>query len=355
MINRKRCRAFWERAQTDRPLLAGWVGSYQAAELYPHGLARLPDGQLRPQDIDFESFRLDYEALYENHRRFDADVPWAAFPVMVLPWVEAIIGCPIRHHDGNIWAEPCIDDFDDWARQGLQINAGWLERLVEFTRWLVRLSDGRFPVALSLMRGPADLLAAARGAERSIYDLYDYPEDTRQALKVFTHVWTQVAHAQLAHLPPFAGGHAFSVQSLWGERPGGWFQDDAIAFWSPKFYRQHVLACEARLSRSMELTGIHLHPASLFTVDDLVQMPDLDVIEVNLDDVGPRIPEMIPRFQQILAHKRLLVWGALTGDDLALMQRTLPTGGLCLQLIGPTPEYVQEMIDTAKAIWSTGR
>ena len=102
----------------------------------------------------------------------------------------------------------------------------------------------------------------------------------------------------------------------------------------------------------MEATGIHLHPASLFTVEHLIEMPGLDVIEINLDDVGPRIPDMIPTFQQVLEKKPLFVWGAFTREDFVVMKRNLSTRGLALQVMGETPEEVQTLIEEANSIWS---
>jgi len=346
-----RCKAFWAREETDRPLLTAWVGSYEVPTLYQKGLSQTPEGEITPADIDCEAFREDYEKLFENHRELDIDVPWAGFPLLVVPWVESITGCPLYHKGGNFRAEHWLDTYE--RLDELTINQDWLDKLVGFTRWLVELSGGRFPVALCLMRGPADLLAALRGAERSVYDLIDHPEQVGRALQTLTDIWIQVAHAQLEHIPTFAGGYCFGVQNLWSPTPGGWFQDDAIAYWSPRYYRRHVISSETRLAHSMEATGIHLHPASLFTVDDLIEIPDLDVIEINLDDVGPRIPDMIPRFRQILENKPLFVWGAFTREDLVVMKENLPIGGLALQLMGETPEEVQAMIEEANSIWSS--
>ncbi len=345
------CDAFWMRQELDRPLLAGWVGSFEVPTLYPNGLAHLPEGRLRPDDIQFETFRTDYENLFEQHSQVRMDVPWAAFPLLPVPWVEAILGCPIYTRGGNFRAEPWLDSYEAILDSGLEPDVGWLQKLLDFVRWLVKLSAGRFPVALSLMRGPADLLAAMRGAERSVYDLYDRPEMLKAILQMITDLWIDVARAQMACIPEFAGGYSFSIINLWGRSPGGWFQDDAIAYWSPSFYRQYARDCEARLSGWSDLTGIHLHSTGLFTVDDLVEMPELDVIEVNLDDVGLRIPQMIPWFQKILEKKRLYIWGALTEEDLTVLRANLPVKGLALQLIAETPERVQALIDRAKEIW----
>ena len=347
-----RCDAFWSRQDADRPLLSAWVGSYETPKLFPSGLADLPAGELDPGSLRVEAFGEDYERLYELQGRTEVDVPWVASPPMVVPWVEAIAGCPIHHHDGNMRAAPWLESYDALNRTGLQPDRAWLETLVEFTRGLVRLSDGRFPVGLSLMRGPADLLGAMRGTEALVYDLFDHPEAVARSMELLTDLWIQAARAQLEQIPVFADGYCFSIQALWSRRRGGWFQDDAIAYWSPDTYRQYAEACEARLSQAMDATGIHLHPPSLFTVDHLLEMPALDVIQVNLDDVGPRIPEMIPRFQQILDKKRLLVWGAFTGEDLRTLAENLPTAGFGLQLSATTPDEVNAMVRQVRSIWN---
>ncbi len=263
----------------DRPSLATWVGSFEMAGLYSHGLAQLPEGELTPSDILPEAFRQDYETLFEKHRQASADVPWSAFPLMLLPWLEAIAGCRIVHNSGNIWAEPCLDSYGQLnGGSGLQPRLDWLA-------------------------------------------------------------------------PPFAGGYGWSVQNLWAEEPGGWFQDDAIAYWSPSLYRTHAFPRELKLSESIARTGCHLHSTAIFTVDELLKMPELGVIEINLDVVGKSISEMIPVFRRILEAQRLYVWGHFSMDDLVVMKEKLPTRGLALQLMEETPEGVVAMVQVVEKIW----
>jgi hypothetical protein len=348
-----RCHAFWDRAETDRPLLATWVGSYQFPDLFPIGLAGLKQGYLDPADVDFEAFREDYENLFSAHAHAAVDVPWAAFPLALMPWAEAIAGCPIIHRSGNIWAEAWITDYTEFEqRGGLQLDQAWLDKLVGFTEWLVKLADGRFPVAISLLRGPADILAAARGAEESVLDLFHSPEPVGRLLDALTDLWITVARCQQAHIPEFAGGYGWNLQNLWSPRPGGWFQDDALAFWSPKLHRQFAAPCEERLSRSLPVTGCHLHSSAIFMIDELLEMPHLDVIEMNLDIVGMTIPEMIPHFQRVLAQTRLYIWGRFSRHDLEVMRAELPARGLALQLMDETPEAVLEMYRQVQDLWN---
>lgn len=346
----ERCRAFWAREEVDRPLLATRVGSYGASKLYPRGLAELPEGELKPSDIRFEFFRQDYEALFESHRLAGSDVPWSAFPLLVMPWLEAIAGCRVVHRSGNVWTEPRLDSYDR-LEESLRPRLDWLGKLTEFTEWLVAVSDGRFPVAVSLLRGPADVLAAIRGAQNSVLDLMDEPRDPVRVLDWVTELWVQAARAQVSRIPPFAGGYGWNTENLWSEEPGVWFQDDAIAYWSPSLYWRHAAPCEAKLSRSLPRTGCHLHSSAIFAVEGLLEMPDLDVIEMNLDDTGMRIPEMIVTFQRVLETQRLYLWGHFTLEDLVLMKEELPARGLALQLMYETGEEVRGMAQEVERIW----
>lgn len=351
-LNVTRCRAFWQRQPTDRPLLATWVGSYQFSDLFPSGLRMLPEGVLAPEDIETEYFRQDYERLFAQHRAATADVPWAAFPLVVFPWAEAVAGCQIIHREGNIWTEPCIENYEAFeAAGGLRQAAAWRDKLVEFTRWLVALSAGRYPVAISLLRGPVDLLAAMRGAQTSVLDLVDRPESVQGLLDALTEMWIDLAYAQAAEIAPFAGGYGWSIQNLWSEEPGGWFQDDAVAFWSPSLYRRYALPRERRLSQCLPRTGCHLHSGALFTVPELIHFPDLDVIEMNVDVVGKTITQMIPAFQRVLQAGRLYVWGSFSDEDLRVMHDNLSSEGLALQLMADSPEAVNAMIRRVEEIW----
>ncbi len=349
--DKERTGRFWRRQPSDRPLISAWVGSFSFPELFPVGLRRLPEGELQPEDVQFEYFREDYENLFAAHAAASSDIAWSAFPLVVLPWAEAVAGCHIIHREGNIWAEPWIEDYAQLPDGRVPLHEGWLRRLVAFTEWLVELSAGRFPVAVCLMRGPADLLAAVRGAERCIMDLMDTPAVVDKALASLTDLWLQTAKAQQARIPAFDGGYGWSIQNLWSPAPGGWFQDDAIAFWSPRLYKEHAYECEKRLSTWAPYTGIHLHSAAIFTVEPLLTMPALGVIEMNLDISGLTIPEMIPAFRKILRTQRLNIWGAFSDDDLRLMSAKLPARGLMLQLMAEQADEVNRQLALVEELW----
>lgn len=353
MSDFNRCDTFWARQSTDRPLLSCLVGSYAMVKNYPHGVARIPDGFIQPNDIDLDAFRPDYEQLFVWQERAGVDVPWAAYPLISIPWVEAILGCPIYNSGGNMAAHAWATDYRQLIEMEIQPDNPWLTKLIEYQQFLVKLSNGRFPVANSLMRGPLDLLGAVRGSERMCLDVYDRPDELGAPLQHLTDLWIQVARAQMAVIPSFAGGYSFGQIDLWGRQQGGWFQDDAMALWSPKLYQRHIRACEVRLSQCMPATGIHLHPHSLFTIEHLVEMPALGVIEVNYEKpYGMPLDKMMPYLERAIEKKCLTIWGEFDADDLQMLADHLPTNGLSLHIIGESPENIQAIVREVERIWS---
>ena len=231
----------------------------------------------------------------------------------------------------------------------------WMRKLLEFTRWLVEISQDRFPVALSLMRGPSDLLSAMRSASRMCLDLYDFPELVMSVMEQLTVLWIEVANRQSAIIPQYKGGYNFGQIYLWGDRPCGWFQDDAMALISPKYFRKFLLPFEQKLAASLPRSGIHLHPRSLFVVDDLIEIPDLDVIEVNYENPGPSLPDMLPSLIKITNRKRLVLWGEFSEDDFLFLRENLGSRNLCLQINVPTREAALLKMACVEKVWNNNK
>ena len=62
-----------------------------------------------------------------------------------------------------------------------------------------------------------------------------------------------------------------------------------------------------KISKSFGSTFYHLHPISLFIIDRLLALPNLDVIEINREPVGPPIEELIPSLKLIQDHDKSLL------------------------------------------------
>jgi hypothetical protein len=335
---RSRSLRFWDRDEVDRPLVSIWVGTQIPFDSYSSGVQQLRAGRLKPEMVNVERFLPDYDRLFELHARAGGDVPWVAIPFWGMCWMEAILGCEVRCSEGTIWSEPFLDDWAKLEEINLTEDNPWYVKLLEFTESLALASRGRYPVGVTLMRGLADLLSAARGHSQAIYDLYDYPEQVHRFMDICTQIWVDVAKAQLELIPEFHGGCALGLYQLWTPGPAGWSQEDSVSSWSPELYSRFLEDGERQIARAFEYAGFHLHSPCMYPLDHLLAEKHLAVVEVNYDASGPALRELIPVLRRIQQHKPLLVWGEFTSEELDEMKESLSPRGLALQVIVDSPE-----------------
>jgi len=332
---RQRHQPFWERKPADRPLLAINVG-FTLQETFPRTMARIGDGPLKPEDIPVDAFLQDCDALAQSHAGL-GDYPYAAAPFVGIPWLEAIAGCPIAASRNSFWAGACVTDWRSWRWPESFTHTAWAQKLLELMEALAAHAAGRYQVAPTLMRGPSDILAAMRGGAPFVIDLVDNPDDVRPAIEEAARLWSELAEAQLARIPPSADGYVAGAAALrtWAPDKVLWLQEDAMALLSPRLYRRHFLAVDRKLSDAFPCIAFHLHGSALWAVDDLVQLPGIDVLELNFDDARCDVEGTFAGWRKIQQHKPVVLW-RMYGPDfegwLNRVLRELPAAGVSIQV-----------------------
>ena len=104
--------AFLSMQPVDRPLLGLWVGDYYFTTQFPHGVSHWQAGaEIKPQELAFEQFLPDYQNLYELHERLNDDFFYVGSAYPGLPWMEAILGCPVFAEETSTWTKPFLSDY----------------------------------------------------------------------------------------------------------------------------------------------------------------------------------------------------------------------------------------------------
>ena len=85
---------------------------------------------------------------------------------------------------------------------------------------------------------------------------------------------------------------------------------------SPRAFREVLLKNHTRILNGFEYPLIHLHPNSLYCLQDLYRISNLKVIEINKGFFGPSIFELLPTLKEVQKHKPLLIWGDLTKEEI---------------------------------------
>ena len=384
--------AFLQRGAANRPLVACWVGGYYPAEQFPRGVSNWPvSARLQPEQVSFAPFEEDYEALHRAHRDCDDDFFYVGSAYWGIPWLEAILGCPVSVAEANCRAEACSEAAEKWSgrsstgvspmRSGepedsiscaeeetphpltsppasawggepgdlpegpvfdLDDNP-WLDALIRFTQDLVAFADGRFPVCPPLLRGPGDAACAMLGGTNFVTEMLDEPENMKRLLAHCGEVRIEVLRRLAGVIPDWKGTHAAGgyPSKLWCRRPVAYHQEDCAALLSPNLFREFILPEARRACTATDVNFIHLHSACLYPVDILLEDRCFDVLEINIDlaGAGPAVPDLIPTLQKIqAAGMPLLLWGECSPDDWGLICRRLDPVGLSLQPMVRSPQ-----------------
>jgi hypothetical protein len=331
----KRYQAFWNREPMERPLWGASLGFF-VNEAYPRTMSKIRPGAVHPEDIPLDDLLQDIDERWAVQSGM-GDFPFTCSPFPGIPWLEAIAGCPIMSSPTSFWAEPCLHDFEAWPRNQPILENPWARKLLELMRALVEHSKGRYQVSPTLMRGPADILCAMRGATQFPMDFLDTPDPVVSALGQCARIWREIAAAQLDLLPASSEGYIALESALrtWAPDKLLWLQEDAMALLSPALYRNFILPLDKELSASFPCVAFHLHGTALWAIDELVQVPGIDVMELNLEAAMCDVEGTFAGWKKILNHKPLVVWRAY-GEDLSTwlvrIFRELPARGLSLQI-----------------------
>jgi hypothetical protein len=338
--------AFLVRGPADRPLLGLWLGGYYPAEQFPHGAAAWRNGQpLTPQDVRLTAaFRSDYEHLYTLHREADDDFFYVGSAYWGIPWMEAILGCPVFAGPETAWTRPVLENPAAISQLSTDLDRNpWWECLLNFSRDLMDLAANRFPVCPPLLRGPGDLASALLGGTEFALGCMDAPEAMRALLAHCAVIRLEVVRRLQAEIPAWHGAYAAGgyPSKIWSRRRVAYNQEDAAALLSPALFREFLLPLDRRQAAAAEIAFIHLHSACLYPVEILLEDGAYAVLEINLDHAGagPEIKTLLPVFQRIQQTDRpLLLWGQIGKDDRRRLLHELNPRGLSLQPIISCPE-----------------
>ena len=254
---------FWSNNGMDRPLLGFSLGGYFPFMSFKGSSGFRVGGHLAPEMINPEAFLDDYERIVDSWGRVEDDVIRAVAPLPGFPWLEAMVGCPVRVSTESVWAEPRNASWEELEGLNISSENPWLQKYLEFLEALVEHAEGRYPVGQPFFRGVSDLMAALRGSDRLILDMYDAPDKVLRLAEACTSIFKKVIEHHFEIVPEFDGGYVVEQFALWAPDRVVRLQEDASALYSPKFYRDLLRPYDAELAASYRYNVIHLHSSSL--------------------------------------------------------------------------------------------
>ena len=318
-------KAFWERAEENSFLRSAGVFAASIPITLPQ-----PDGSVITQADPLEPDMVDPASLIDEVENWDpsrldttlhaqgqylvsvgsGNVMPISKPLPKIPWIEAMLGCPIKMTEGQIWNEHYPGDPDDLIRRGINFEHDpWFQLYLEFLRQLQSRLGDCFPVsANTLLRGASDLAAAVMGVEEACIGWIDQPASMARLMRVCTDANLTVIEAGYEVVEPFLSGY-MSGYGIWSPAPVVHTQADHSNLLSAKMYAEQILPYDLEVIRSCPISTMHIHNSGLHVAPLLVEIAELDAIEVAVDPYpnAERKPYEVEMLQLIQEHKPLIL------------------------------------------------
>ena len=252
---------FWERTNKKRPIVNLCYGT--------------PDYQMYRQPESLEEKYLDMKYRHEAFKRRRDGLGYMAEGVPTCPsnfgpgCVAACIGSDFKLMPDTIWfgSEKVIEDPE---------NIPSLEFNEQSEMWqLVKKSHEEFSsdeethFTIADLGGILDIVAALRGTEELLYDLYDYPDEVKEISAKVKKAWFKAfdlsVDAMMKYNQPFD-----SWMNIPSEKPWYPIQCDFCYMISPDQFEEFVLP---------DVTDQVNHmPRSIYHLDGAGEIPHLDML-----------------------------------------------------------------------------
>ena len=321
-----RINAFWENAETDRPMVIMNFPKPGAKPLAPKQYATHKE---RWMDIEY---RAKQAAHWAENTVFYAESMPVYMPDMGPEIVSAWAGCPYHFGASTVWTEPCVDDWEK-DRAVIDMSHPLFHTVDKFTRMLIECAKGKFIVGLTDFHPGGDHLSAIRDAQRLLIDLLECPDIIKARLAA-SYKEYYPAFDHYVNLLKEAGMPIASWIPLTSESCMYIPSNDFSCMISSDMFNEFFLEGLAEECRHYKQSVYHLDgPGALQHLDALLEIPELNAIQWVPGAAEEPVLPWIDLFKKILAAGKSVMAYPHSIKDLRYLIDNLPAKGLCVQIM----------------------
>ncbi len=166
---------YWNRENQNRPLV------YMVAprDNYTADVFEKAHATLKDRWLDTE-YQLKKHREYINSVEFLGEGYPLFCPNLGPDFMGAVCGCELEFSETTSWAEPCIENYENFAPIKFDENNFWWKKICEITNAALNDAKGDYLVGITDIHAGADCLVSLRGPQESAFDIYDEPESFKR-------------------------------------------------------------------------------------------------------------------------------------------------------------------------------
>ena len=337
---------FWERGAAKKPALALRAFS----EGFVPKLAETPEQRWFDAGYRYDS----YKALCENTYFGGAYVP--AYPTdMGACSLAAAIGGNFKPDMDTIWFDhdPIIKDWENLPQIAFNPNSELWKNIISMQKKF--LSDKNMITAITDLGGVMDIIAALRGTNDLLLDLYDYPEEIKALCSEIEDIFIEACKQQFELLSDKQ--QLFTTwMPITSKKPWSALQCDFSALISPKQFEEFVLSSIVKHANWLERSIYHLDgPGEIHHLDMLLDIESLNGIQwvAGAGQKSDLDPCWLPMYKKIQDKGKnlVIVYSDPKEGDYEQIIKSLDPVGLYIMMKCTSRREAEEILENVEK-WS---
>jgi 5-methyltetrahydrofolate--homocysteine methyltransferase len=247
---------------------------------------------LKSKDMDDKY--LNAERIVERFRYFCETHEFMAesFPNLSIDFgpgsMAGYLGCNIVFNKNTVWFDEFVEDWLEYKDLEYDPENEWFKKHIELFRRVKELAGDDFYIGIPDIMENIDVLASMRGAQNTIFDMVDEPEEMERRIAQIDDIYFKYYDQFYDIVKDEGNGSCYTVFQIWGSGRTAKLQCDFSAMMSPDNFRDFIQPSLRKQAKQLDHVLYHLDgPDAIKHVDALMEIEEIDALQWTSGDYGP--------------------------------------------------------------------
>ena len=279
---------YWKRSVQGMPLMC--IVAERPGAIDPEIQAELKSRDMFDKYRDAKRIAERYSYWAKTHA-FLAD----SFPNVSLDFgpgsMAAYLGSDIEFRPGTVWFKSCVEEWDSYPELRFDPENKWYKEHIQLFNDVKSLAGDDYYIGIPDIMENIDVLASLRGAQDTIFDMVDEPEEVEERI-------SQVQKLYYAYYDSFYDicakeengikSSCYTVFQIWGRGKTLKLQCDFSAMMSPKQFRRFIQPALIEQSEKADNVLYHLDgPDAIKHLPTLMEVDGIDALQWTSGSYNP--------------------------------------------------------------------